>query len=130
VITKGASRAVTCLAVLNGTRLIVDAGKLLPPATAERELITYVTRSAPSDAAARQAVAADGGWIGCVEHLYGRMRAKSLALRKMDRPPVASIDHTLIESARVLSAAGRALPDDDSLKDAIYWIIANNEVPL
>lgn len=118
--------AVTGIAVLNGTRLLVDAGRTMSPEVAEQALCAYVSRASSSRAIGRAAVAAAGGWLGCVAALYGRMRAKALAFAHDDAPVSATVAHTLIEAARVLTRAGIALPSDASLAEQVAWIINHN----
>ena len=116
--------AITGIAVLNGTRKLVDAAVPMSPEVAEQALLAYVAKSAPSDASARQAIAAAGGWLGCVRHLYGRMRAKALASTTLGKLPIPSVCHTLMEALAVLNRARIALPTDESLASDAAWIVA------
>lgn len=103
---------VASIALLNATRKLVDAAVPMSPEVAEQALIAYVSRSAPSEHAARHLVAAEGGWLGAVRNLFIRMRAKALAARAEGILPRPSVCHTLCESAAVLRRAGIAMPAD------------------
>lgn len=103
---------VASIALLNGTRRLVDAAVPMSAEVAEQALISYVSRSAPSEHAARQLIAAEGGWIGTVRSLFIRMRAKAIAARAAGVLPRTSVSHTLCEAAAVLRRAGVPMPSD------------------
>lgn len=104
--------AVTALALMNGGRRLVDAAVPMSSEVAEQALVAYVARSSPSDAAARAAITAGGGWLGCVATLYVRMRSKALAATQDGGLPNPSVCHTLMEAAAVLRRARVALPTE------------------
>lgn len=101
---------VTALAVMNGVRKLVDAAVPMSTEVAEQALVAYVARSSTSDAVARAAVAAAGGWLGCVSTLFIRMRSKAQAAKVAGELPRPSVCHTLLEAAAVLNRARVALP--------------------